>query len=145
MYLEKHAKALIDYQYSSDDDHDSIDQKKQAMKYQNDFNQTDEYVRRLKKENLNNKQTITILLADLEVHQKRIVQLEQELFNQRKLAQDSQDQLKRVKIKKQEDRMLKEQKKFQEKFALQTNDALEKLRQHFDQTLQQLTPKPDKR
>ncbi|CAD8188404.1 unnamed protein product [Paramecium octaurelia] len=142
MHLEKHAKALIDYQYSSDDD-EIGDYKKKAMKYRNEFNETDEQVRRLKKENLHNKQTITELLADLEVHQKRIILLEQELLNQKKLAQDSQDQLKRAKVKKQEDRILKEQKKFQEKFALQTNDALEKLRQHFDQTLQQLTPKPD--
>ncbi|CAD8102915.1 unnamed protein product [Paramecium primaurelia] len=144
MHLEKHAKALIDYQYSSDDD-DIVDYKKKAIKYRNDFNETDEQVRRLKKENLHNKQTITELLADLEVHQKRIILLEQELFNQKKLAQDSQDQLKRAKLQKQEDRILREQKKFQEKFALQTNDALEKLRQHFDQTLQQLTPKPENR
>ncbi|CAD8104082.1 unnamed protein product [Paramecium sonneborni] len=140
MHLEKHAKALLDYQYSSDDDYG--DQKKKAMKYRNDLIETDEQVRKLKKENFHNKQTITELLADLEVHQKRIILLEKELLNQRKLAQDSQDQLKRAKIQKQEDRILKEQKKFQEKFALQTNDALEKLRVHFDQTLQQLTPKP---
>ncbi|CAD8186197.1 unnamed protein product [Paramecium pentaurelia] len=144
MYLENHAKALINY-YSSSDEDSNEDYKKKVKQYRNDINETDEYVLKLKQDNLNNKQTITELLDELEVYQKRIILLKQELLDQKKLAQDSQDQLKRFKVKKQQDRTLQEQKKFQEQFALQRNDALENLRYHFDSTLQQLTPKPSNR
>ncbi|CAK65310.1 unnamed protein product (macronuclear) [Paramecium tetraurelia] len=143
MHLEKHAKTLIYYYNSSDEDEE--DYNKKALSYRNDFNDMDDQVLRLKQENLNNKQSITDLLEELEIHQQRVVLLQQSLMDQKKLAQDSQDQLRRIQVKKQEDKLLKEQKRFQDKFALQTNTSLEKLRQHFDFTLQQLTPKPNNR
>ncbi|CAK84479.1 unnamed protein product (macronuclear) [Paramecium tetraurelia] len=144
MNLEKHAKALLEYPQSSDDD-DYPNYKMKALKYRKDFHESNDQIQKLKLENYDNKQMISELLGDLENHRKKIMILEQELLNQKQLTQDSCEQLRRVKQQKQEDRLLMEQKQFQEKLTVQTNNAIEKLRQHFDQTLSQFTPKLDNR
>ncbi|CAD8164752.1 unnamed protein product [Paramecium octaurelia] len=144
MNLEKHAKALLEYPQSSDDD-DYPNYKMKALKYRKDFHESNDQIQKLKLENQDNKQMISELLGDLENHRKKIMKLEQELLNQKQLTQDSCEQLRKVKQQKQEDRLLMEQKQFQEKLTVQTNNAIEKLRQHFDQTLSQFTPKLDNR
>ncbi|CAD8188285.1 unnamed protein product [Paramecium pentaurelia] len=144
MNLKKHAKALLEYPESSDDD-DYPNYKMKALKYRKDCHESNDKIKKLKLENYDNKQMISELLGDLENQRKKVMILEQELLNQKQLKQDSFEQLRRIKQQKQEDRLLMEQKQFQEKLTMQTNDAIEKLRIHFDQTLSQFTPKLDNR
>ncbi|CAD8096171.1 unnamed protein product [Paramecium primaurelia] len=137
IYLEKHAKALLDYQQTSDQEDINTQSKYRikAIKYKNNLLESQEVIKALKMEN-QEKQIISELLLDIEEMREREKLLESELQEQKQLTKSAIQQLEQELQESVEDRLLQEQKLFQEKLIIQSNDAIEKLKKNFDEQLQ---------
>ncbi|CAD8121807.1 unnamed protein product [Paramecium sonneborni] len=144
IYLEKHAKALLDYQQTSDEEDINTQSKYRikAIKYKNNLLESQEVIKALQLENQESKKIINELLLDIEEMKEREKQLESELNEQKQLTQSAIQQLEQELQESVEDRLLQEQKQFQEKLTIQSNEAIEQLKQHFDEQLKIIAQTP---
>ncbi|KAM3126819.1 hypothetical protein pb186bvf_021073 [Paramecium bursaria] len=116
--------------------------KQKCLKYKEQLRDRDAQIKKYQIENEQQKDLIAALLIDIESYKNKQQSLELELIEQQQLTESAVYQLKQHMNYSNEDKLLQEQRQFELKLAAQSTQALDRVKQHFEEEITKLkTPK----